>query len=181
MTKFALVLACLICTAPQIRAQETRPDPWSSFRFLVGEWRGATSGEQGKGTVTRRYKFILSDRYLQEQSMASFPPQPLYADGAVFSYASFLMHDATEHALYFRPFRLERFNGTFILSTAQSKPTKLVFESVRFDSDAAPATMKAREILEVVSPDEYVETLEVSEAGAPFQVQSRIQFKRKQS
>ncbi len=179
MMKSALVLACLIGAAPQARAQATPADPWSPLRFLVGEWRGTTTGDQGKGTVTRRYRFILSGRYLQERSMASFPPQPLYADGAVFSHASFLMHDPDRHALFFQQFRLDRFNGTFVLSTAQSRPSRLVFESVRLDN--SPAAWKAREILDVVSPDEYVETLEVAEGDKPFEVQSRIQFKRQSS
>ncbi|WP_243300682.1 DUF1579 domain-containing protein [Geothrix oryzisoli] len=176
MTKFALALACLIGTAPLAQAQDRPSDPWSPLRFLVGEWRGAVTGEQGTGTVTRRYRFILSGEYLQERSMASFPPQPLHTDGTVLNYASFLMQDRARKTVLFRQFHQERVNGIFVLSKTQSGPTKLVFESEQLDN--APATWKARETFEVVSPDEYVETFEVAEGGKPLVVRSRIQFKR---
>jgi hypothetical protein len=178
MTKFALALACLIGTAPLVQAQETPSDPLTPLRFLVGEWRGTTSGEHGTGTVARRYRFILSGQFLQERSMASFPPQPQQPDGAVFSHASFLLYDGAEKAMLFRILHQERFNGTFRLSPAQSRPTRLVFESVQFDN--LPASWKALETIEVVSPNEYIETFQAAEAGKPLALQSRITFKRHQ-
>jgi len=176
MTKFSVALACLIGIAPLAHAQEPPSDPWSPVRFLVGEWRGTTSGEHGTGTVTRRYRFILSGQFLQERSMASFPPQPQQPDGAVFSHASFLLCDGVERALLFRLLHQERFNGTFRLSPALSRPAKLVFESVQLDH--LPATWKARETFELVSPTEYVEVFEAAEGDKPFTVQSRISFKK---
>jgi hypothetical protein len=179
MTKFALALVSLFVVAPLVHAQAPSSDPWTPLRFLVGEWQGAATGEQGTGTVTRHYRFILSGRYLQEQSMASFPPQPLQPDGAVLSNASFMVYDMDQKAMVFRQLHQEKFNGIFLLSASQSRPTKLIFDSVRLDS--APATWKARDIYEWISPNEYVETFEVAEGDKPFAVQSRIQFKRRQS
>jgi hypothetical protein len=178
MTKLTLALICLIGTTPLVPAQNTASDPWSPLRFLVGEWRGTTTGEQGTGTVTRRYRFILSGLYLQEQSMANFPPQPRHTDGSVFSDASFLWHDKAQKAILFRLIHQEQFNGTFVLSTTQSRPTKLVFESQQLESP--PVTWKARETFELISPTEYIETFEVAEGDKPFAVRSRIQFKRRQ-
>lgn len=109
--------------------------------------------------------------------MASFPPQPLHPDGTVASHASFLAYDTARKVLVFRLLRQEAFSGTFVLSPAQSQSTKLVFESVQLDS---AATSKARETLEQISPEAYVETFEVAEAGKPYSIRSRIQFKRRQ-
>ncbi|WP_243293954.1 hypothetical protein [Geothrix mesophila] len=177
MTKLVRALACLIGTAAVVQAQGAPSDPWAPVRFLVGEWQGAITGDQGTGTATRRYRFILSGQFLQERSMASFPPQPLHPDGTVASHASFLAYDTARKVLVFRLLRQEAFSGTFVLSPAQSQSTKLVFESVQLDS---AATSKARETLEQISPEAYVETFEVAEAGKPFSVRSRIQFKRRQ-
>lgn len=177
MTKFALALSCLIGFTPPAQAQAAPADPWGAVRFLVGEWQGSISGDHGTGTVARRYRFILSGQFLQERSMASFPPQPLHPEGTVATYASFLAYDHARKGLVFRLFREDRFNGTFALVGAKSTATRLVFESVQLDT--APATTKAREILEAVSPTELVETLEVAEGDKPFTVHSRIQFKRK--
>lgn len=179
MSKFALVLTCLIGTTPLIQAQNTPSDPWSPLRFLVGEWRGGITGDQGTGKATKRFRFILSGQYFQEQSMADFPPQPLHPDGSVFSSASFLWHDRVRNTLRFRQihqFHQTQFNGTYVLSAAQSRPSRLVFESEQLDG--APANWKVREIFEVISPGEYVEIFEVAEGDKPFAVRSRIQFKR---
>ena len=176
MTKTALVISCLIGTLSPLQAQGAPTDPWAPVRFLVGEWRGALSGDHGQGTVSRRYRYNLSGQFLQERNMASFPPQPLHPDGTVATHASFLGQDHARKTLVFRLFREDRFNGAYAYSAAQSTPTRLVFESVQLDS--ATATTRAREILEVVSPDEHVETLEVAEGGKPFAVHSRIRFKR---
>jgi hypothetical protein len=124
--------------------------------------------------VTRRYRFILSDRFLQERNLTSYPPQPLHPDGSVTSSASFLVPD--QKALAFRLLREDTLNGTYMLSPAKSTPTRLVFESLQLDG--APATWKAREILEVVSPTEHVETLEVAEGDKPFTLRTRIVFKK---
>jgi hypothetical protein len=178
MTKFALALACLIGTGPLVQAQGAPSDPWSPVRFLAGEWQGATTGERGTGTVSLRFRFILSGQYLQERSMASFPPQPLHVDGAVFTHASFLVYDGSRKVLLFRTFNQEPLNGTFALSATQSSPSRLVFESEQLDT--APATWKVRKTIEPTSPNEFTETLEVAEGGKPFALRSRIQFKRRQ-
>lgn len=176
MTKFTLALACLIGAAPLAQAQNPPADPWAPVRVLAGEWRGPVSGELGTGTVTRRYRFILSSEFLQERSMASFPPQPLHPDGAVVVHASFMAYDPLQKTLVFRLLREDQFNGTFVLSTSQSNATRLVFESVKLDN--VPATWKARETFELTSPNEIVEIFEVAEGGKPLSVHSRIPFKR---
>jgi len=178
MNKFALALACLIGTAIPAQAQAAPSDPWAPVRFLVGEWQGGIAGEQGTGKATRRYRFILSSQFLQERNMASFPPQPLHPDGTVASHASFLAYDTARKALVFRLFREDRYNGTYAFSATKSTSTRLVFESVQLDH--APASTKAREILEVISPTEHVEILETAEGDKPFSVHSRIPFKRRQ-
>jgi hypothetical protein len=178
MTKSVLALACLIGTLSPAQAQNVPSDPWAPVRFLAGEWQGAISGDQGTGTATRRYRFILSGQFLQERNMANFPPQTLHPDGSVTSHASFLAYDTARKALVFRLLREDRFNGMYAYSATKSTPSRLVFESVQLD--AAPAATKAREILEVISPTEHVEILEVAEGDKPFTVHSRIQFKRRQ-
>lgn len=177
MTKLARALAGLIGTAVLVQAQGVPSDPWAPVRFLVGEWQGTIAGDQGKGTATRSYRFILSSQFLQERSMVSFPPQPLHPDGTVASHASFLAYDAARKTLVFRLLRQEGFSGTFVLSPEQSQSARLVFESVQLDG---AATAKARETLEAVSPGEHVETFEVAEGGQPFSVRSRIHFRRRQ-
>ena len=52
----------------------------------------------------------------------------------------------------------------------------VVFESEVFEN--IPAGWKAREIYEVVSRDEFVETFELSMGGKPYEIYSKARFKR---
>ena len=55
--------------------QEPRPDPWAPVRAFVGKWEGNATGKAGDGTVVRQYRFVLGDRYIQERSVSTYPPQ----------------------------------------------------------------------------------------------------------
>jgi hypothetical protein len=53
--------------------------------------------------------------------------------------------------------------------------------NVAFESEALeniPPNWKARETYQVVSPDEFIETFELSQGGKPYEVYSRARFKR---
>jgi hypothetical protein len=51
-----------------------------------------------------------------------------------------------------------------------------VFESQALEN--VPTGWKARETYEVVSPDEFIETFELSQNGKPYEVYSRARFRR---
>jgi hypothetical protein len=53
---------------------------------------------------------------------------------------------------------------------------RLVFESEALEN--VPGGWKARESYEVVSPDEFVETFELSQAGGPYVIYSRNRLRR---
>ena len=59
------------------------PDPWSSIRFMAGEWEGESEGEPGKGTVKRTYRFVLNEKFLNEENVSTYPAQPKNPKGEV--------------------------------------------------------------------------------------------------
>ncbi len=156
---------------------EKKPDPWAPLRFLVGEWQGTASGEPGKGTVVRRYEFVLKDRFLHERNTTTYPPQEKNKAGEVHEHWSFLSHDRKRKAILFRQFHQEGFVVTYALNPALGGPAKLVFESEQLEN-LNPA-LKARETYEVLSKDEFIETFEIAEPDKPFEVYSRNHFKRR--
>lgn len=178
MTKIPLTLACLISFAPLGLAQAPVPDPWAEVRFLVGEWRGSINGEEGKGTVTKSFRLILSGMFLQEKSRYDFPPQPNFPNGMVTTHASFMAQDKTGKWMLYRQHHEAHRKGSFSLSKVLSGPTKLVFESE--PQAGAPTVWKVRETWEVVSPSAFVEIVEVAQDGKTFVVQSRVSFQRRQ-
>ncbi len=178
MTKIALTIACLITLAPLAQAQAPAPDPWLEVRFLVGDWRGSTTGEEGKGTVTKTFRFLLSGMFLQEKSRYDFPPQTNYPNGSVIAHASFLAQDKIRKLVLYRQHHDDHRKGVFPLSKSQSTTTKLVFESE--PPVEAPTPLKVRETWELVSPNAFTETVEVAQDGKTFVVQSRVSFQRRQ-
>lgn len=177
MKQIPRVMVCLAGLALPLMSQSPSPERWSQVQFLLGEWRGAIKGEQGNGSVTRRFRLILSGEYLQERSVYNFPPQPLHPNGSVFTLASVLVSDQTRPLKLYRQFEQDYRNGAFVLSKTLSQPNKLVFEME--PPAGAAVTWKARETWEVISPNSFVEIVEVAQDGKSFSVQSRIQFDRR--
>lgn len=150
-------------------------DPWADLRFMVGEWTGESEGQPGKGTVQRTYRFALNNRFLHERNVSTYPAQPKNPKGEVHEHWSFFSHDRARRTLVFRQFHQESFVIQYAMKPG-SAPGTVVFESEALEN--VPSNWKARETYEVVSPDEFVETFELSMGGAPYEVYSRARFKR---
>lgn len=181
MMKITLPMACLIGAASLATAQNVESPAmtrWSQLRFLLGEWRGSIQGDQGTGSITRSFRLILSGEFMQERSTYNFPPQPLHPNGSVTTVASFLALDQAHALRLYRQDEQEQRNGVFLFSKALSQPAKLVFEMEH--PSGPPVSWKARETWEVISPNAFVEIVEVAQDGKIFTVQSRIQFNRRQ-
>lgn len=169
----ALVLAFLLAAASP--APDAKPDPWAPVRFMVGAWRGESQGEPGQGAVEREYRFVLGDRFLHERNVSTYPPQPKNEKGEVHEHWSFISRDRARGTLVLRQFHQEGFVNQYALQPPAADG-RLVFESEALEN--VPGGWKARESYEVVSPDEFVETFELSQAGGPYAVYSRTRFRR---
>lgn len=171
-------VALLLClsSAPAFAGGAAAPDnPWAPVQFMVGQWDGDSEGQPGKGTVKRTYRFVLGDRFLHEQNVSTYPPQPKNEKGEVHEHWSFLSYDKGRRTLVLRQFHQEGFVNQFAMApVALGKP--LVFESEALEN--VPAAWKARETYEILSADEFVETFELALGDKPYEVYSRTRFKR---
>ena len=156
-------------------AASTPADPWSAVRFMVGEWRGESEGEPGKGTVKRTYRFVLGSKFLHEQNVSTYPSQPKNEKGEVHEHWSFFSHDRARHTLVLRQFHQEGFVNQFAMK-AESPAGTVVFESEALEN--VPTGWKARETYEVVSPDEFVETFELASGSGAYELYSQARFRR---
>lgn len=150
--------------------------PWSPIQFMVGEWEGESEGEPGKGTVKRTYGFVLSDKFLRERNVSTYPPQARNEKGEVHEHWSFFSFDRSRRTLVLRQFHQEGFVVQYIVGPPPGLPGKLVFESEALEN--TPAGWKARETYETVSPDEFVETFELAQGGGAYEVYSRTRLRR---
>lgn len=161
--------------ASPVPAPSPAADPWAAVRFLVGEWEGTSEGQPGKGTVKRSYRFVLGDRFIHEQNVSTYPPQDVNPKGEVHEHWSLISRDRARKTHVLRQFHQEGFVNQFAMQPAAAA-SPLVFESEALEN--VPKGWKARETYEIVSPDEFVETFELSMADKPFEVYSRNRFKR---
>lgn len=171
LTVMALWIAASLATG-----QEKKADPRQPVLFLVGEWEGTAKGKAGTGTVRRTYSFVLKDRYLYEKNVSTYPPQEANKSGEVHEHWSFFSYDRARAILVLRQFHQEGFVNQYSMNKSASGPNKLVFESERFEN--FDNNWRAREVYEILSSDEFVETFELAAPGKELQVYSRNSFKR---
>jgi hypothetical protein len=166
----------LLAGAPEAQAQAApAASPWSAIQFMVGEWEGESEGQPGKGTVKRTYRFVLGDKFLHEQNVSTYPPQPKNPKGEVHEHWSLFSHDRARHTLVLRQFHQEGFVNQYVM-TPGSPAGSVVFETEALEN--VPSGWKARETYQVVSPDEFIETFELASRGGAYEVYSRARFKR---
>ena len=172
-TTLLLLIASATVTSA---ADDVKPDPWQPVRFLVGAWKGTVTGESGTGTVERTYRFILNDKFIQEDNTSTYPPQEANKKGEVHHHLSIISYDRKRKTLMMRQFHEESFVNLYAMKPPAGSGSLLVFESENFENfDNA---WKARETYEVLSPDEFTETFELAPPGKPFEIYSRNRFKR---
>jgi len=172
----AAILLCVTALAGAAAAAEQDADRWLPLRRLVGEWTGTTSGRAGDGTVTRKYVFVMKDRYIHETNTSRYPPQEKNKSGEVHEHWGIFSYDKARKLLVLRQFHIEGFVNTYRQVVATEGDAALVFESESFENFSN--SWKARESYEFLSNDEFIETFELAAPNKPFEPYSRNHFKR---
>lgn len=171
---FSLLLAVTLCSSS---AQGQPADHWALLRFLLGSWQGSASGQAGEGTASRQYEFVMRQRFIRELNVSTYPPQERNPKGEVHEHQGFFSYDRARKSIVLRQFHVEGFVNQYVLS-ALSTADRVIFESEHFENFSNQ--WRARETYEVMGPDEFVETFELSAPGKPFEVYSRNHFRRVQ-
>lgn len=149
-------------------------DAWQPIRRLAGEWVGTSTGQAGEGKVTRRYTWVMSEKYLNETNVSVYPPQEKNKKGERHEHWSMFSYDKARKTVMLRQFHVEGFVNTYRLASAEAD--KLIFESESFENFSN--TWRARETYEFLGKDEFVEIFELAPPGKEFSLYGRTQFKR---
>jgi hypothetical protein len=124
--------------------------------------------------VTRRYNWVLGDRYLHEVNTSVYPPQERNKKGERHDHWSLFSYDRARKLIVMRQFHIEGFVNTYRL--VQAGPNKIVFESEAFEN--LSNSWRARESYEFTDPNEVVEIFELAAPGKEFEIYVRANLQR---
>jgi hypothetical protein len=165
----ALLIATFVLFQPLAAAAEP-PAGVARLDFLLGSWRGTSSGEPGEGTIERECARVLNDRFVECRTTVTYPPQKKNPKGEVHVERAIYSFDKKANKL-----RLRQFHGEgFVNSYLESEP--LTFETVEIEN--IPAGWRARETYKQSSPEVREEIFELAGPGEEFAVYSRTTLRR---
>ena len=177
--RVATVAMCCVLGASSLAgaSQSTPASRLSAVQPLVGKWQGTSEGQPGTGTLTREYRAVLGDRFIEESNRSVYPPQEKNPKGEIHEHRSFFSFDNARKTVVFRQFHQEGFVNQYVLEPT-AKQGVLVFVSEALEN--IPQGYRARETYTFINANEFEETFEIAEPGKDFEVYSRARLKRAQ-
>lgn len=168
--------ACLLLLAPVVAdANQAPASPLSPVHALIGKWQGTSDGQPGSGIVTREYRLILNDRFVEEVNRSVYPAQEKNPKGEIHEHRSFFSYDRARKTIVFRQLHGEGFVNQYVMEPSP-KPGVLVFVTEAIEN--IPRGYRAREIYTFINPDEVEELFEIAESGKDFAIYSKARLKR---
>lgn len=172
----AVAVWCLVGASGLAGAsQATSASRLSAVQPLVGKWQGTSEGQPGTGTLTREYRLVLRDRFIEETNRSVYPAQEKNPKGEVHEHRSFFSFDNARKTIVFRQFHGEGFVNQYVLEPT-TKAGVLVFVSEAIEN--IPKGYRARETYTFISENEFEEVFEIAEPGKDFALYSRARLKR---
>lgn len=167
--KTAVMFAILLFLSTSNHADE-KPLGLDRLDFLVGTWRGTSTGEPGQGQGQRECARILNDRFLECKSTATYPPQKANPKGEVHVDRAIFSFDKRAKKLRLRQFHGEGFVNTY------TEGQSLVFETSEIEN--IPEGWRARETYKQLTADSWQETFELAAPEKEFAVYSSSTLER---
>lgn len=168
----AAALAVSLAWTTAARAQ-TGESGLARLSFMIGEWRGTSSGEPGEGQIERTCSRVLNDRFIECRTTTTYPAQKANPKGEVHVDRAFYSYDKGGKKLRLRQFHGEGFVNTY----AEVEP--LSFVTIEIEN--IPAGWRARETYEQPSPDSWSERFELAEPNGDFKLYSASVLQRVKS
>lgn len=172
----ALAACCVLSLSGLAGASQT--DAASNLSLVqpfVGKWQGTSEGQPGTGTLTREYRLVLGNRFIEETSRSVYLAQEKNPKGEIHEHRSFLSFDRARKTVIFRQFHIEGFVNQYVLEPP-TKPGTLVFISEAIEN--IPKGYRARETYTFISETEFEEVFEIAEPGKDFALYSKARLKR---
>jgi hypothetical protein len=119
----------------------------------------------------------LNGNFIQIRNRAAYAPQAKSPQGEIHEDLGFISYNQIGKKFTLRQFHVE---GTIVEYNLESiSPDGKRFVFVSFEIENIPVGWRAREVYQIVSDDEYVETFEMAAPGKDFTVYSKATMKRR--
>jgi hypothetical protein len=156
---------------------EKKEDVWVPFKFFVGRWEGAGSGEPGDSKVAREYRFVLGGKFLKAENKSAYEPQKENPKGEVHENLDLFSYDKNRKKFVFRQFHLEGFVNQYVLDSISPDGKFISFTTESIEN--IPAGWRARESYRILSDSEFVETFSLAAPGKEFETYTENRLIRK--
>jgi hypothetical protein len=152
-------------------------DPLQPVAFLVGTWRGTSSGTPGEGTVEREYARALNGRFIQIRNRTTYPPQAKNAKGEVHEDIGVISFDRVRARFVLRQFHVEGFVNQYSAQQPTAGGARWIFTSEAIEN--IQPGWRARETYTLADGENNLEEVfELAEPGKDFEVYSRAKLTR---
>lgn len=163
---FAASAFALHATQRQSETDHDRPEHWRAFEYFVGSWEGVGDGLGGQSTVTKTYRFVLAENFLQEQTKSLFPPQEKNPNGETHEDWGMISYDKAREMFVFRQFHSEGFVCEYDLESVSDDGQTIVFTTTAIENFVPGG--RARLVYQIANADEYAVELFLAGPGGDF-------------
>ena len=135
-------------------------DPWNSFRYFLGRWRGTGSGKPGVSQVKREYSLVLNEQFIQVANISVYEPQEANPEGEVHEDIGYFGYDRSRQIFVFREFHVEGYVIQYLLEQLDPGGQKLVLTSEEIEN--IPSGWQARTTYEILGEATFIETFDLA-------------------
>ena len=161
----AIAVIIVLASASAVATESLKDIDW-----ILGTWRGTTSGDPGEGMIERVCQYVLAGRYIECRSTSMYPVQEKNKKGEVHTEIGIISFDKRAKKLRLRLFTVEGFVNTSI----EEEPLVFVTETI----ENIPPGWRAREAWRRTDDDSLEETFSLAPPEKDFRIYSRSVMKK---
>ncbi|MCK3682604.1 hypothetical protein [Maribellus sp. YY47] len=130
LSKAFIAIAALIFSV-SLQAQ----NPLEKLESLIGKWEGTGEGfGNSKSNISAEYNWLMDRKFIEVKHHSAFAPTAQNSKGEIHDDWGMISFNKERSVVVFRQYHSEGFFNEYILNTAESNDSTLVFETERIEN-----------------------------------------------
>lgn len=172
-----LIIFCMLIISSACYSQaDLNSTKWKDLEFLIGKWEGTGNGKVGESKVEREYSYLMGGTYIIGKNKSTYGKQEKNPHGEVHINWDIYSYDKNRKKYLIRQFHEEDITNTFSVDSSHVADGEYEFVSESIENFGAG--WKAKEVYNVISENEFVETFYLAPPGKDYTVFVENRFKR---